>query len=338
MSKFSNYLSLYESTDPPPIITEGYKEVQDRYNKYLGSDTVSEEQATQTSSPSNSVEEFRNKFLKSLQESSKSLSGYFGNSNLSSSTQSTAQQVVDLARQFVGTKYKWGGMTPSTGFDHSGLVQYVYKQSGINLPREIKDIEKTGTEVSIDDVQKGDLICTTGASPIKIVSKVQDGQIYTIEAKGKKDGIIESTLNDTSNITSIRRVINQGSSNYIIKYFLDKGLTLNQAKGIYGNIMQESSGNINARSVDGHNSYGLAQWTGSRKQKLFSLYGPNPTARQQLDFMWWELNNTHKGALESLRKTNTVADSTRVFMDQFERPHKDYANFNKRLQYANSIT
>ena len=43
MSKFSNYLSLYEPTDPPPIITEGYKEVQDRYNKYLGSDTVSEE-------------------------------------------------------------------------------------------------------------------------------------------------------------------------------------------------------------------------------------------------------------------------------------------------------
>ena len=39
------------------------------------------------------------------------------------------------------------------------------------------------------------------------------------------------------------------------------------------------------------------------------MYGPNPTARQQLDFLWWELNNTHK----------------------------DYANFSKRLKYANSI-
>ena len=101
--------------------------------------------------------------------------------------------------------------------------------------------------------------------------------------------------------------------------------------------MQESRGNIRAVSSDGNNSYGLAQWTGPRKQKLFSMYGPNPTARQQLDFLWWELNNTHKDALASLRRTNTVSDATRVFMNQFERPHKDYANFSKRLKYANSI-
>ena len=102
--------------------------------------------------------------------------------------------------------------------------------------------------------------------------------------------------------------------------------------------MQESGGNIKAISTDGNNSYGLAQWTGKRKQKLFSMYGTNPNINQQLDFLWWELNNTHKDALLSLKKTTTVSQATKVFMDKFERPHKSYASFNRRLKYANSIT
>lgn len=67
------------------------------------------------------------------------------------------------------------------------------------------------------------------------------------------------------------------------------------------------------------------------------MYGNRPTAKQQLDFLWWELNNTHTDALKALRSTNTVSDATRVFMDKFEKPHKNYANFKNRLKYANSI-
>nr|DAJ81412.1 MAG TPA: tail lysozyme [Caudoviricetes sp.] len=33
-----------------------------------------------------------------------------------------------------------------------------------------------------------------------------------------------------------------------------------------------------------------------------------------------------------------MSDATRVFMNQFERPHKDYANFSRRLRFANSIS
>ena len=203
-------------------------------------------------------------------------------------------------------------------------------------------METVGSEINdIKDVKLGDIICTSGTGEtgrhVQVVSKIQDGQIYTIEARGKKDGIIESPLRSTENILTIRRVLGQRSQNYIINYFLNKGLTLNQAKGIYGNIMQESGGNIKALSKDGHNSYGLAQWTGDRKQKLFTMYGPNPTAEQQLDFLWWELNNTHKSSLNALKQTTTVEDAVKVFMDKFERPHKDYANFNRRLRFANSI-
>ena len=48
------------------------------------------------------------------------------------------------------------------------------------------------------------------------------------------------------------------------------------------------------------------------------------------------MNNTHKSALTALKQTNTIYQATKVFMDKFERPHKDYANFNRRLKYANS--
>ena len=93
----------------------------------------------------------------------------------------------------------------------------------------------------------------------------------------------------------------------IVNFFMNKGLTKNQAKGIYGNIMQESGGKHNIVSRDGHNSYGLAQWTGTRKARLFSKYGTNPTVNQQLEYLWDELNSTERGALDALRNTSTVA-------------------------------
>lgn len=123
----------------------------------------------------------------------------------------------------------------------------------------------------------------------------------------------------------------------IVNFFMNKGLTKNQAKGIYGNIMQESGGKHNIVSRDGHNSYGLAQWTGTRKARLFNKYGTNPTVNQQLEYLWDELNSTEKNALNALRNTTTVADATKVFMQKFERPANWAANFKNRLKHANSV-
>lgn len=127
------------------------------------------------------------------------------------------------------------------------------------------------------------------------------------------------------------------ASSQIVNFFMNKGLTKNQAKGIYGNIMQESGGKHNIVSRDGHNSYGLAQWTGTRKARLFSKYGTNPTVNQQLEYLWDELNSTEKSALNALRNTSTVADATKVFMQKFERPANWAANFKNRLKHANSV-
>ena len=107
--------------------------------------------------------------------------------------------VVDTARSFLGTKYTWGGKNPNTGFDCSGFISYVFKQNGINVPNNTAELFKFGTEVSRDNIQVGDIICTKGSGPtgrhVKLVSEIDNqGNIYTIEAKDKKHGIVEEKL------------------------------------------------------------------------------------------------------------------------------------------------
>jgi len=71
------------------------------------------------------------------------------------------QQIVDLALSFVGTKYVWGGTSPS-GFDCSGLTTYVLRQFGVSLTRTASgQYRDNGAHISRSDLAPGDLIFTS---------------------------------------------------------------------------------------------------------------------------------------------------------------------------------
>ncbi|WP_225418588.1 C40 family peptidase, partial [Loigolactobacillus iwatensis] len=66
-------------------------------------------------------------------------------------------QIVTLTKQQLGKPYVLGAAGPNA-FDCSGLVQYVYKQLGINLPRTTYQQEYCGIPVSLNNLQLGDLL------------------------------------------------------------------------------------------------------------------------------------------------------------------------------------
>lgn len=77
-------------------------------------------------------------------------------------TSSTRDSIVDYAKTFLGTPYKYANASPSCGFDCSGFTWYVFDHFGVELPRSSRDYENTGKRVSLDSCRKGDLILFTG--------------------------------------------------------------------------------------------------------------------------------------------------------------------------------
>jgi cell wall-associated NlpC family hydrolase len=79
------------------------------------------------------------------------------NNNLSVTGRNAGYLAASLARDQVGAPYRYGGSSPS-GFDCSGLVQYVYGKLGVSLPRKSRDMAGVGHRVSLHELLPGDLV------------------------------------------------------------------------------------------------------------------------------------------------------------------------------------
>lgn len=70
--------------------------------------------------------------------------------------------VIDEALKYQGRPYVWGGSSPSTSFDCSGLTQWCYKVAGVNLPRIAQDQYNAMHHIPLSEAQPGDLVFFTG--------------------------------------------------------------------------------------------------------------------------------------------------------------------------------
>lgn len=71
----------------------------------------------------------------------------------------SADEVSISAMSLIGTPYVWGGNTPESGFDCSGLIVYVYNSSGIRLPRTTRAMSSMSTPtVKRNGLRTGDLV------------------------------------------------------------------------------------------------------------------------------------------------------------------------------------
>jgi cell wall-associated NlpC family hydrolase len=76
--------------------------------------------------------------------------------------------VVSYARHFLGVRYSWGGSSPRTGFDCSGLVRFVYRRFGIRLPHSSWGDLARGHRVARRFLRPGDLVFFYDASHVGI--------------------------------------------------------------------------------------------------------------------------------------------------------------------------
>jgi hypothetical protein len=112
-----------------------------------------------------------------------------------------ADAAVSIAMRYLGVPYKWGGATPKTGFDCSGLVQYVFAQLGVSLPHyaAAQYYFPDGVWVAPGGLQPGDLVFFKGTdgtrkAPGHVGIYVGDG--YLIDAPHTGSAVRIDSLNE----------------------------------------------------------------------------------------------------------------------------------------------
>lgn len=114
-------------------------------------------------------------------------------------TMQKAEAVVEYAKTFLGTHYRYGGMSPQ-GIDCSGLVHLSFLNGGdIDLPRQSREIAREGQRISQEELRMGDLVFfkTMGSRYINhlgIVVENSENGIWFIHASRSR-GVMVSALN-----------------------------------------------------------------------------------------------------------------------------------------------
>ncbi len=131
----------------------------------------------------------------------------------------TRDKIVSIAKNYLGTTYKWGSINPDKGFDCSGFVYKVMLEAAVEVPRVSRSYASFGKAVAKEDAQKGDVIVFTGSDYSKktighvgIIISEKGEEIAFIHASSAKSrsGVVISSLNSLNykkRFVTIRKVL-----------------------------------------------------------------------------------------------------------------------------------
>ena len=105
---------------------------------------------------------------------------------------SSADTLISNAKKYMGTPYRWGGTRPG-GFDCSGYTQYVFRETGVNIPRTTRQQINVGTPVAKSQLKTGDLVFfnTSGRGVSHVGIYISGGKfIHASTSKGVTIGSI----------------------------------------------------------------------------------------------------------------------------------------------------
>jgi cell wall-associated NlpC family hydrolase len=108
----------------------------------------------------------------------------------------SAAGVLATAKRYLGTKYRYGGESPASGFDCSGFVQYVFGRNGVTLPRTSREQATAGkaAPLKVESLVPGDLLlfASTGTTINHVAIYVGDNRI--LHASAGAGGVVYDDL------------------------------------------------------------------------------------------------------------------------------------------------
>jgi cell wall-associated NlpC family hydrolase len=119
--------------------------------------------------------------------------------------------VISYAKDYLGTTYKYAGISPVSGFDCSGFVHFVFKNFDIDLPRGSKEYKLLGTALKPEEFKVGDILVFYGYN-----DQLQIGHVGIIcEADGMKSKFIHSSSGKAYGVT----ISNLDSDHYTRRFY-----------------------------------------------------------------------------------------------------------------------
>ena len=116
-----------------------------------------------------------------------------------------AERAVRFALDEVGVPYRWGGESPETGFDCSGLVRWAYGRVGIDLPHNSYALYSTGRRVRESGIEPGDILFFEGLGHVGIY--LGRGRMVHAPQTGRDVEVVRlGTTNYGSRLIGARRV------------------------------------------------------------------------------------------------------------------------------------